>query len=580
MSGWTIIGQHPLCDLAPGVPVAIDTETEGLDFQSRLLGISLAWMDLDHDVQSCYLVAPSGQSYMDFEPRTEIPIQHVLTSLQRLEVVFHNQAFDHRMLFKANSLIPLSFAGTHDTMHLAPLVGWQASRSLENLVNKYLPGGMSKRQSDAKKKRKKLAGLPIDYVAEYATGDAEDTFWLFRELYQLREGIIDDVFYDRDRAYADVTMKMVERGLPLDFEWCIFKEREFERRIMEIGSYFRDKGVGNLLSNQEVANYLFKIRELPYTKVTATIKHGWPQGIPSVDKTSMEAIKSDPEVAMIIEYRELVGAIGKWLRSYREDAAIDGRVHSALDPFGTVSGRIAATNPNVTAIAMESRGTAFGSMLGMFKGHDTDLWAFDMSQAEVRLASVYAHDYDLMRILSSKRDPYVEMSERVWSTTSRRNDAKRALLATIYEVGPEKFSITHNVPYAEADEILHDFRNAFPKIKQASRLDSRIVEHRKVIKSYAGRPRWFGPDEEAYKAFNQKVQMGIAEIIRDAIINVENESKGSLSLQIHDSLIMEIPKGDTNAIDKIRDTIEKSVPTEFARQVSFPVKPKLWQSEE
>ena len=98
------------------------------------------------------------------------------------------------------------------------------------------------------------------------------------------------------------------------------------------------------------------------------------------------------------------------------------------------------------------------------------------------------------------------------------------------------------MPITEAREILYTFRHAYPKIKLASNLAMNEVRRHGCVTSYAGRKRWFGDWEEDYKAFNQEVQMDVAEVMRDAMLGLNQAYPGSMRLQIHDSIVVAVPK--------------------------------------
>jgi len=563
--------------------LALDTETTGLTFYDDVLGIAAAWRTDRGSMRSSYLRAPVGQISMDdpIMERGAIDIDEFMKAVfDKHQVIYHNEAFDTRALFRvAPKRIPKQ--RTHDTHHLAGLEGWQEERSLHWLYTKHVCKDLPPEYHAMKRKRKKLDLLPLEVVAKYGRMDAVNTLELFEVLYRKTiDKAISREYYRKDREYSQIVMQMIRTGLALDFEWCIDKEQDFRSRMLIIEENLRALGLKNIGSNVSVATFLFKERNLPLglTHITSVKTVGWPAGVPSVAKGVLERLSpADPEVIdMITSWRQLQGAISKWLIDLREHASIDGRVHALLDPFGTVSARMACSEPNLQAIPMEDRGTAFGSMSGIFKPEGVDkLHAADYSQAETRLAAVLAKESKLIQVLNMDIDPYKQMSIDIWDTPSRRNDAKRATLASIYGVGPETFAQQWNLEIDEAFSILATFRQAYPRLRLAEQLAMQVAKQTGCVRAYSDRPRWFGGVESTHKAFNQKVQTSVAEIIKDAMMEVSMAFPGILRLQIHDSLVVEsnYKKAPMRAIKKI---MTNSVPEEYRDIVEFPTDAKQW----
>jgi DNA polymerase-1 len=540
-------------------------------------------------MRSTYLKAPTGQlslGEMTSEVREIDAIRILDAILPSHQLVFHTEQFDHRALYRISEAEPTD---THDITHLARLLEWQEERTLRWLHKKYVKKPPGEGYVDLKKKRGKLADIPVETVAKYARKDAVDTLETFEVIHPRVYGItVSEDYYERDRKYARLVMKLIRRGLKLDKKWCQKRTGQFRDRMVEIQEDLRAQGLRDIASNPSVASFLFKHLDLPAdtAPLTTVRSAAFPTGVPSVAEPVIESIKHmHPAAALILEWRQLSGAISKWLDQYQYHAMIDGRVHALLDPFGTVTARIAASEPNVTAIPMEDRGTAFGSMKGIFTGDQSNhkLWSVDYSQAEARLAAVMAREPRLLSLFNSGQDPYPQMADDLWGDPERRSKAKHAYLASIYGVGTEKFATEYNLEWEEAELTLRLFRRAFPRIQTATGLAEGVAKREGCIRTWNGRPRWFSPDfEDEYKAFNQKVQMSVAEIIKEAMLAVEDIFPGMLRLQIHDSLVLNIPNSwrthtGSNIAYEVAEIMEEVVPEQFTERVAFPAKKELWQ---
>jgi DNA polymerase I-like protein with 3'-5' exonuclease and polymerase domains len=579
---------NPLLQAQPGVPVAVDIETTGLTYLDDILGVAMAW-DMGQGLRSCYIyknLVQGDQMSFDhmFLKNGETPTEALLRHTFAYHVVFmHNEAFDYRLLHRDFRVNPP--ANGHDTSHLALLSAPYEKRSLAMLVATHLD--LPDWYAAAKHNRKSLSKVPLGEVAKYARADAEFTLLLGRDyLFPAMRRVVKPGMYHRDRKFSKLVMRMMGKGMRVDLDWIKTKRSAMWDRMEVIERTMKRRGLSDIASNHDVAFYLFKTLKLPMeVNLTKNKNAHWPRGVPSVDKEALDNIRhlAPEDIGMIIEHRQISKGISSWLNEYEAVSKFDGRVHSILAPFGTVSYRMSSSQPAMQAIPMEDRGTAFGSMMGMLIGDtdDEELYGFDLKQAEPRMAAILSGD-NLLAAALEEGDPYINMATRVWNDPSRRNDAKRALLASIYEIGAKQFSYKHKISEQEAYNVLDQFRRALPKLRSASVKARHDVEKNPVVYSYAGRPRWFAPSEPAYKGFNQMVQMSVAELMQAAMHQVEKVAPGLMILQVHDAVIASIPRGEGK--EEVKRIIQTAMETAFdeyrdnyAVKVPLIAEGKPWQ---
>lgn len=595
MTDWIWVGDDPRPLLRSRVrrDVALDTETTGLDYQDEVLGAALAWRDGRGEMKSVYLRAPIGQiSIFDATlSRGSIDIHSIIEDLYSTHsMVYHSEHFDHRAIHRALQGGPFPQHQTHDVLHIATLLAYQEEKNLRWLYKKYVGKDLPEGYSDMKGKRGKLKDIPLDRVSLYGRTDAVNTLELKEFIYP-KTYAQDEDLYDLERDYALLVMKMIRRGLKLDVDWCKGREAIFRERMVDIEEILYGMGqLRDIGSNHRVAAFLFKTLDLDsiFAPLTTLTNSTFPQGIPSVASDVLDkCIENHPAVRLILEWRQLRGAIGKWIGigGFRRHAQIDGYIHALLGPFGTISARMAASHPNVQAVPMEDRDAAFGSMQGIFIGDNIkeSLWAVDYAQMETRLAAVMARDPKMIKVLNSEEDPYISMSQDMFATRTRRNDAKRGTLASIYGVGVETFATTWNLSEFESRDILGTFRLRYPRMESASILAETMAERDGCVRAYTGRPRWFGEMENKYKAFNQKVQTTVAEILKRAMLHIESALPGVLRLQMHDAVIVNLRAamsgslGINESLDIIQDVMIDSVPKKYKDVVPFHTDFKIWQ---
>lgn len=569
-----VMGDHPhdVLNGTPGV-VAIDTETTGLTWEDKLLGISLAWHS-DGAAKSCYMIDPRGTNQLPMwgiaGTVSSADLARAIPKIKMLALA--NHSFDYRFLMKHVAMSPLP--NVFDVQHVARHYGVQENGvSLAALYEKYV-GKVKPSVSSMKSKRGGLSKMDPETVADYAREDALMTFGVYNALRTNSSLSSYKKFHFQDQRFMHLVMTMVERGIPLDMPHISGRISSYHKRMMELQTELVRMGVANANSTNDVKGYCES------------------KGIP-IQNTGAEELErfADmyPALAKIVEFRSLDKAIGSWLGPIHQNGLWDGNLHSMLNPFGTKSYRMSASDPNAQGIPMEERGhRAFGSMFGIFKSDDPEyeLWGFDLKQAEMRLAAVLSGDVELQWTISQPGDIYKNLAKLIWDDEGRRQTAKSAQLSAMYEVGVKTFSETYGVTKEEAKDILQQVRAKFPAALRTSKNLTRAMQQTKKVDLVTGRPRWMTKieieEEQFYKAFNQRVQGSLAELMDRAMLYVEEALPGRMVLQVHDSIILKISKDKarmSKEFDLVAQCMQQSVDQILHgyKPLPFPIDPKPYQ---
>src|SRR5690606_20648019 len=184
-----------------------------------------------------------------------------------------------------------------------------------------------------------------------------------------------------------------------------------------------------------------------------------------------------------------------------------------------------------------------------------ELWEFDVSQAEIRLATAIAQCKPMLEGILRGDDSHsiacklmFEIDEDDPDWDQRRQVAKRCNLGILYGAGQKviqeqllKFTgIHYKLP--QIRKWIDDWRGAFPQFVDALESAQKQAERHGFVRLYNGRERWFSDYEPSHKAFNQIVQGSLAEIMKDIMIDVDRIWPDELLLQIHDSILLETPE--------------------------------------
>ena len=551
---WYRIGDNPQINSLSEI-VVIDTETTGLKWTDETIGVAFAWYESD-EIKSCYFSSQAGLFYEDIWEHTKL--EGFLRDLfEHKSVIGHYFSFDARVLFRTFGMIPKR---SYDTWHMAKSIGWAESYSLVNCLSRI--GIKDPAWEATKSRRGSLKSAPVSDVAEYASKDAVYTMILF-------DSLIDDYrslgLEQKDLDFSYLTYSMMSRGFPINEELLDHRlETETARSAKIKEELRRDIGLANVNSPIQIRSALRKIGIM----------------VPNTTADTLSEYAVNEHVSKIISVTQLESNINSRLTVFKEYSR-NGRLHAEWHPFGTASYRMVAKDPNLMAQPLKARGTRdYAPLAELFVPEDKYLLQLDIAQAEVRLAAMIAKANSMAKFLSQDRDAYMEMAAVAYgeANAENRQKAKRATLASIYEEGPRSFAISHGVPETEAVTIINQFRNAFPEIKHMARQYTAYAQANGFINLYTGRKIHFNKeDPRLYRAFNQEVQGGLAELMRDFMLRVETELPGLLIGQIHDSLILEINKKDAtkNTLDTLKEMSNIMLSESLPEKVSSLTNPKV-----
>lgn len=550
---WYLHGDVPNYENLPEV-VAIDTETTGLRWTDSLLGVALAWRDGDK-IRSCYFNTIDSLFYEDIWTDERV-LNFLIPLLIEKTLVGHYISFDARVLFKAFGMIPMN---CFDTWHMAKSTRFMESYSLQSLTTLF--SLFDPDWAAQKKFRGRLLTQNPQSVAEYAQKDAIYALMAFEHLLKDYEatGKI-----EKDQDFSRLTYEMMARGFPLNEGKLLERLEKETAQFNELQFRLAKHGISNVKSPSKVVEVL---RERGIHVLNASAE-------------ALAPFASDPLVADIIAANQLESDISSRLSIFQKYNH-KGRLHSEWHPFGTASYRMVAKDPNLMAQPLKDRkGRVYENLSELFVDEDNYCLQLDIAQAEVRLAAMISRCNPLAGLLSGGQDVYLQMAKLVYGKANEENrqKAKRATLASIYEEGPVAFSAKHGVPITEATEILNQFRTAFPEIKQMSRSYMEFAKANGFINLYTGRRIYFDKnDERLYRAFNQEIQGGLAELMRDFMLKVDKAFPGTIIGQIHDSLILNFKRKDIRRedIDEICNTCSKLLQESLPDKVQSLTDPKI-----
>ncbi len=330
--------------------IAVDTETEGLEYDAVIVGVCLSTR-----AGTGYYVPIRHTEWEGVLAPNQLPPTVVFDALRHaLEnrpCVGHNIKFDQQMLWKDG--IHCNFVD--DTLAIAKLFGHFASNGLKQLVLELLNHEMSELDSlfpkvGTKKPEIRPATLSPEEICDYAVEDANWTLQLRDYLYRMIPGLADHPIYKIEMALLPVVGEMEAFGIPVSKTFlieqgkiCSAYEERLEREIIkEVRDLLQDpEYTVNFGSPKQLAELLYQHLKLP-------VQTDRKSGNPSTNKDALaELAKLNPVAARIQTLRTMGKLNGTYLTGLLDKVHSDGRIRASFNQLGTDTGRFSSSKPNL-----------------------------------------------------------------------------------------------------------------------------------------------------------------------------------------------------------------------------------------
>jgi DNA polymerase I-like protein with 3'-5' exonuclease and polymerase domains len=402
-----------------------------------------------------------------------------------------------------------------------------------------------------------------------------------------------------DLRLARLLYRMERRGVGLDVPGMRAEAAKLAAMIEEAGHRVPFKGGTGRPTPPAAVAYFFGpaskggLELLPYDdKMTKGGKVKGPQ--PQVDEEVITRLTKlgAPGAAEYGEYAGLKAGYEKWYLPWPAMCGQDGRIRTTHKQGTVVSGRLAVERWQAQAMPHDYQIPAGLLPPRYFIEPDTDeseAWEADCSQAEIRIATAVAKEKNMYRALKNGVDSHdaatmlmffqgrklAEVKDRDDDWEQRRQVAKRCNLGILYGIGAKglqtqiaKFTgIEYSVP--QCSEWIADWKRAFPAFSQALYQYSQLAQTQGFVRLSTGRIRKFSEYEPVHKAFNQRIQSEVAEAAKRVMLRFDERYPDMILLQIHDSIVARIPKGQVAEVTQAMRDIMVEVFSQMYAPVPF-----------
>jgi DNA polymerase-1 len=561
--------------LADAAQIAFDVETTGTDpMRAELVGISLAveagegfYIPVGHHP------ATAGSPQLELERVVQALVKPLTNPA--IPKVGHNVKYDAIVLARLGLMpFPLKF----DTM----LAEWLCDPGSRNLGLKSLAWvrlgvEMTNIQELIGTGRNQLtmAQVPIAEVAPYAVADAQICLALMPLLKdELASKKQLDLFNDLEMPLVAVLAQMEIAGVRLDTQFLNSLSRELAHRLQEIEDrIFKKVGHSfNINSTQQLSAVLFDelgLRPPDGARRTSS-------GHYSTAADVLEGLReSNPVVEQILEQRE----ISKLKSTYTD--ALPGqvnpdthRVHTSYSQTGSVTGRLASSDPNLQNIPIRTDlGRQIRRAFIAAPGHV--LLSVDYSQIELRIVAHVANDRAMIQAFKEDQDIHATTAAAVFGvpvgavSAEMRRRAKAVNFGLIYGMSPFGLTRSTDLTLAEAEKFVEAYFDRFPGVRVYLDETRRLAAEQGYVETLLGRRRYFPQLEHGAtavsavararaerEAINSPIQGTAADIIKLAMLHLPGALAkaglaGRMLLQVHDELVLECPEDELGPTSKV-----------------------------
>ncbi len=387
-----------------------------------------------------------------------------------------------------------------------------------------------------------------------ASCDTMAMHWLYKDRISLLNPVQQSLLDKIEMPLIQILFDMEKNGVlinqsalkALDTRW------KSELNVLKKQSYIIAGKEFNLNSAKQLRNLLFQERGLQ-SKVKT------PKGDPSTNEEALQELANqDPLVPKILLYRHY-----EKLRSTYTSAWIErlndscSRLHTTYDQAGTVTGRLASSDPNLQNIPVRSlEGQQIRQTIIAPPGKK--LVSFDYSQIELRLMAHFSQDPVLMEAYDKGLDLHVQTAsilnkiplENV--TSDQRSMAKTVNFGLIY--GMSAFGLAKQLGQsnAQAARLIEQYFFTYKGVFEYMNTMRQSSKSQGFVETLFGRKipirpsvQRGGGDNSWRAAINGPLQGTASELIKKAMLDLQPliayHEGVRMILQVHDELVFEVP---------------------------------------
>lgn len=399
-----------------------------------------------------------------------------------------------------------------------------------------------------------ICKAPGDLVGKYAIGDTQRTGALFLHLYDsiIQRNMLQA--YERELKLAPILYRAEFKGVRVDRERLAADAPVFEVMLEQCENAIRAK----------LGDYTI---DTPAQVAKALIAAGYtlrltPTGRVSTSQDALhEAIQDDQALLDLLQYRGACKTLlGTFMRPWLAFSERDGHLHPSWnsvrgDDYGTRTGRLSCSNPNLQNVPTEFEFDYTGVLAGfvplpymrvyILPDPGEVILAGDYNGQEMRLLAHFAEGTAAEVYRNDPRADFHQVAVTLVKEKAgmdlKRKQAKITGFSLIYGAGVPALAAQLGVPGHEASQI----KRAYLKTMVGLADFQQSVSMRSEVKTWGGRiipvqPPKYNEDGSVwtfnYKLVNHLIQGTAADQTKESIIRHDEDPNkvGRFLMTVHD----------------------------------------------
>jgi DNA polymerase I-like protein with 3'-5' exonuclease and polymerase domains len=280
-------------------------------------------------------------------------------------------------------------------------------------------------------------------------------------------------------------------------------------------------------------------------------KYGWrppitEKGNPKVDEAVLRELKF-PEAETLIRYfdiTKLQGQVSDWIK--RATHSRDGRIHGMVNPQGTVTGRMTASQPNLQQVSGDKRARAL--FIPSAKNVQVGI---DASGLEARMLASRMAKYDQGAYAKIILEGDIHSENQHAAGLPTRNDAKTFFYGFLYGAGNEKIGKIIGKNANAGAALKKKFLSRLPALRKVIEDVKAHVDKTGKVKLLDGR---LVPCRSQHAALNVQLQGDGAIVMKLAQVLFERKIKDmpvKFMATVHDEWQLECPPEIAEEVGKL-----------------------------
>jgi len=381
---------------------------------------------------------------------------------------------------------------------------------------------------------------------------------------------VEDLAKEVEWPLIPVLADMELNGIILDCPYLEKFSKEIEGSISDLEQqiYGHADQEFNIGSPGQLAEILFTKLNLP-TQGIKKGKTGYSTAASELDKLR----GLHPIIDLISQYREVTKLKNTYIDVLPKMVDKHSRIHTTYNITIAPTGRLSSVDPNLQAIPVRTDlGRRIRTAFVAEKGNM--LVSVDYSQQELRLAAVLSGDKGMIEAFNKDEDIHIQTASLVFGidpkavTKQQRYAAKAFNFGTIYGQGPHGLAAVSGLEYGQAREFIAKYFEVRPSLKKFLDDLREQAKDQGYVETIMGRRRPT-PDVQSSNfavreaglraAINMPMQGSAADVMKLAMVKIAEKlpKEAKMLLQVHDSLIVEVPKAQAEVTGEImKQTME------------------------